>query len=186
MREFLSIFLILGFAVCMGIGFATSVSPAVPKNSIFIYKLLTGIEKFMQFLPVIMITSFSITCSVQYGHNSEGSTSRFSKAMADRYKGLVITSLIIAFVFTLCAEVFGVAIAQKKNRIVNQPKLINEYVKVGNTLYKNGYYDRAMRYADAALKLDPNMAKATELREKAEVESTRDKTSNIRFKLYES
>ncbi len=140
----------------------------------------------MQFLPVIMITSFSITCSVQYGHNSEGSTSRFSKAMADRYKGLVITSLIIAFVFTLCAEIFGVAIAQKKNRIVNQPKLINEYVKVGNTLYKNGYYDRAMRYADAALKLDPNMAKATELREKAEVESTRDKTSNIRFKLYES
>lgn len=182
----LSIFLVLGLAVCMGIGFATSVTTGVPKNSLFVYKLLTGFEKFLQFLPVIMITSFAMLCSIEYGHSSEGSTYRFSKAMAKRYKGLIISSLIIAFGFTLCAEVFGVLIKQKKDSIINQPKLINEYVKVGNVLYKNGYYDRAMRYADAALTLDPNMASANELREKAEVESTRDKTSNIRFKLYES
>jgi len=182
----LSIFLVLGLAVCMGIGFATSVTSGVPKNSLFVYKLLTGFEKFLQFLPVIMITSFAMLCSIEYGHSSEGSTYRFSKAMAKRYKGLIISSLIITFGFTLCAEVFGVLIKQKKDSIINQPKLINEYVKVGNVLYKNGYYDRAMRYADAALTLDPNMASANELREKAEVESTRDKTSNIRFKLYES
>lgn len=182
----LSIFLVLGLAVCMGMGFASHVSAAVPSKSIFVYKLLTGFEKFFVFLPVIMITSFAIACSVHYGHNSEGSTSRFSKAMAERYKNLVITSLIIAFVFTICTEFFGVFITQKKNSIVNQPKLINDYVKVGNVLFENGYYDRAMRYADAALTLDPNNKYASFLREKAEVESTRDKTTNIRFKLYES
>jgi len=182
----LSIFLVLGLAVCMGIGFASNIPAAVPKSSVFIYKLLGGLENFLKFLPIIMITSFVITCSVQYGHSPEGSTSRFSKAMADRYKSLIITSLIVSFVFTLNVEVFGVLIAQKKSSIINQPKLINEYVKVGNNLYQNGYYDRAMRYADAALTLDPNLAVAAELREKAEVESTRAKTSNIRFKLYES
>lgn len=182
----LSIFLVLGLAVCMGIGFATPVSAGVPKSSVSLYKLLSGFENFMKFLPAIMVTSFVITCSVQFGRNPEGSSSRFSKAMADRYKGVIITSLIIAFVFTLCVEIFGVLIAQKKQSIVNQPKLINEYVKVGNNLFENGYYDRAMRYADAALALDSNYTSASELKEKAEVESTRTKTSNIRFKLYES
>lgn len=182
----LSIFLVLGLAVCMGIGFAGTVTTGVPAKSIFLYKLLTGFEKFLNFLPSIMIAAFAISCSVQFGRNSEGSTSRFSKAMAGRYKGLVISALIISFLFTISSEFFGVLIVQKKNSIVNQPKLINEYIKVGNVLFENGYYDRAMRYADAALTLDNNNKNASLLREKAEVENTRDKTSNIRFKFYES
>lgn len=182
----LGVFLLLSLAICIGIGFFTPVATNVPHKSISVYKLLSGFENFIRFLPVLMITSFTISCAVDFGRNSEGSTSRFSKAMATRYKNIVITSLIIAFIFTLCVEVFGVLIAQQKSGIVNQPKLLNNYVKVGNVLFENGYYERSMNYADAALRLDPNMSEAADLRERAEVENTRDKTANIRFKLYES
>ncbi len=43
-----------------------------------------------------------------------------------------------------------------------------------------------MNYADAALKLSPNEKKALNLRDRADVEINRARTSNLRFKLYES
>lgn len=43
-----------------------------------------------------------------------------------------------------------------------------------------------MNYAEAALKLSPNEKRALNLRDRADVEINRARTSNIRFKLYES
>lgn len=182
----LSFFLAFGLAVCLVIGFCSSVSVSVPKGSAFLYKLLSGLKYFIHYLPILTITGFVVSCSVYFGRNSEGSTSRFSKAMNERYKLVIITSLIIAFVLTICTEVCGVLINQKNMSIVNQPKLINEYINVGNKLFDNGYYERAMRYADAALKLDSNSEKAGDLKAKADIENNRAKNSNLRFKLYES
>lgn len=182
----LSFFLGFGLVVCLILGFTTGVSASVPKNSAFLYKLFTGIQYFFSYLPVIMITGFVVSCSVSFGRNSEGSTSRFSAAMVGRYKNVVIVALVIAAVLTLVTEVFGVLINQQKKKIINQPKLINEYIKVGNNLFDNGYYERAMRYADAALKLDENNKAANDLKNDADVEINRAKTSNLRIKLYES
>lgn len=182
----LSFFLVFGLVVCFVVGFCSNVSVSVPKGSAFLYKLLTGLKYFIKYLPILTITGFVVSCSVYFGRNSEGSTSRFSKAMNERYKLVMITSLIIAFVLTICTEVCGVLINQKNTAIVNQPKLINDYISVGNKLFDNGYYERAMRYADAALKLDGNSEKASDLKAKADIEINRAKTSNLRIKLYES
>lgn len=182
----LSFFLIFGFVVCLILGFTSKIPVAVSKSSSFLYKLFTGIQYFLVYLPVLMITGFVVSCSVHFGHNCEGSTSRFSAAMAERYKGIMIISFIIAFVLTFSTEFLDVFINQKKNAIVNQPKLINDYIKVGNNLFENGYYERAMRYADAALKLDSNSKGAAELKANADIEENRAKTTNLRFKLYES
>lgn len=182
----LSFCLGLGFVICIIIGFTTNISFGATKGSVSLYKFLTGLEYFLLYLPVISMTGFVISCSVHFGHNPEGSSSRFSKAMVGRYKVVMICSIIIVGVLTLSAEVFGVLVKQKKTSIVNQPKLINEYIKVGNNLYDNGYYERAMRYADAALKLDPNAREASDLMDRSDVEMNRVTTSNLRFKLYES
>lgn len=176
----------LGLIICVAMGFISTPGIAVNKNSLSLYKFLNGIEYFLSYLPVITITGFVISCSVYFGRNPEGSSSRFSKAMADRYKNVMIISLIIVFVLTLSVEVFGVLIQRAKVSIVNRPKVIREYVKVGNNLFENGYYDRAMRYADAALKLDSKAEGAADLRDRADVEMNRVKTTDLRFKLYES
>lgn len=182
----LSFFLGLGFIVCMIFGFVMGIPAETPEKSIFTYKFLEGLQYFLSYLPVLAITGFVVSCAVHFGHNPEGSTSRFSKAMAERYKIVIISSLIITFVLTMAVEVFGGLVERKENFIINQPKLVNEYIKVGNNLYRNGYYERAMRYADAALKLSPNQKEASDLRDRSDVEINRAKTANLRFKLYES
>ena len=98
----------------------------------------------------------------------------------------MIVSISVAFLLTICTEVLVLVTANKKASIINRPKIVNDYINVGNKLFDNGYYERAMNYADAALKLSPNEKKALNLRDRADVEINRARTSNLRFKLYES
>jgi len=179
----LSFFLVLGVIFCISIGFVKGIPVSVPTKSAFVYKLFTGLEYFLIYIPVITITGFVVSCAVYFGRNPEGSTSRFSKAMVERYKSVMISSIVIVFVLSISTEVLGVFIGQKKQNIINRPKLINEYIKVGNNLFDNGYYERAMLYGDAALKLDPNSVEASSLKDKADVELTRAKNSNIRITI---
>ena len=99
---------------------------------------------------------------------------------------VIITSLICAFVLTLSNECFSILIKNKKENLINRPKIITEYVKVGNNLLNQGYYNRALNYANAALKLEPNSKEASILKDKATVEINRMETSNLHFKLYEN
>lgn len=182
----LSIFIGIGLIVSFVLAFVNSVPDAVPKSSVFVYKLMTSLQNFSKYIPGIAITGFVVSCSVHFGRNAEGSTERFSKAMMDRFKIVMIVSIAMAFLLTFSSEVLGLVTANKKTSIINRPKIVNDYINVGNKLFDNGYYERAMNYADAALKLSPNEKKAINLRDRADVEINRARTSNIRFKLYES
>ncbi len=182
----LSVFLGLGIIICFVSGFFSEIPYTVPESSAVGYKFLIGLERFGKFLPVILITGFVVSLSVHFGRNPEGSTSRFSKAMIDRFRIVIIISISIAFLLTFSSEVLNMLVSRRQSYIVNRPKMINEYITVGNKLFDNGYYERAMNYADAALKLSPNNKKAIDLKDRADVEINRAKTTNLRFKLYES
>ena len=180
------IFLALGLVVCLVIGFVKPVPSDLISSSRFGFKFLSGLEFFIRYLPAFMFTGFVVSCSVHFGKNPEGSSYRFSKAMFERYRTVIISAIIISFILTLNIEVFTLLIARKKSRIENRPKMIAEYIQVGNNLFENGYYERAIRYADAALKLNQNDEVALALKDNAEVELTKYNNSNLRFKLYES
>ena len=182
----LSVFIGIGLVVSLITGFMNDIPYTVPQSSAFVYKLMNGLQNFGKFIPGVAITGFVVSCSVHFGRNAEGSTERFSKAMMDRFKIVMIVSIGIAFFLTVCSEVLLLVTANKKNSIINRPKIVNDYINVGNKLFENGYYERAMNYADAALKLSPNEKNAINLRDRADVENNRARTSNIRFKLYES
>ena len=182
----LSVFIGIGLVVSLITGFMSDIPYTVPQSSAFVYKLMNGLQNFGKFIPGVAITGFVVSCSVHFGRNAEGSTERFSKAMMDRFKIVMIVSIGIAFFLTVCSEVLLLVTANKKNSIINRPKIVNDYINVGNKLFDNGYYERAMNYADTALKLSPNEKNAINLRDRADVEINRARTSNIRFKLYES
>ncbi len=182
----LSIFIGIGLIVSFVMGFLSDVPSTVPQSSVVVYKIMTSLQNFGRYIPGVAITGFVVSCSVHFGRNSEGSTERFSKAMMDRFKVVMIVSISIAFLLTICTEVLVLVTANKKASIINRPKIVNDYINVGNKLFDNGYYERAMNYADAALKLSPNEKNALNLRDRADVEINRTRTSNIRFKLYES
>ena len=182
----LSIFIVIGLIVSFVMGFLSDIPATVPESSVFVYKLMCGLQNFGRYIPAVAITGFVVSCSVHFGRNPEGSTERFSKAMMDRFKIVMIISISIAFFLTICTEVLCLVTENKKTSIINHPKIVNDYINVGNKLFDNGYYERAMNYADAALKLSPNEKRAVDLRDRADVEINRARTSNIRFKLYES
>ncbi len=182
----LSIFIGIGLIVSFVMGFLSDVPSTVPQSSVVVYKIMTSLQNFGRYIPGVAITGFVVSCSVHFGRNSEGSTERFSKAMMDRFKVVMIVSISVAFFLTICTEVLVFVTANKKASIINRPKIVNDYINVGNKLFDNGYYERAMNYADAALKLSPNEKNALNLRDRADVEINRARTSNIRFKLYES
>ena len=182
----LSVFIGIGLIVSIIYGFMSEVPATVPQTSAFVYKLMNGIQNFGRYIPGVAITGFTVSCSVHFGRNSEGSTERFSKAMLERFKTVMIVSIIVAFFLTFCSEVLVLLTGNKKSSIINRPKIVSEYINVGNRLFDNGYYERAMNYAEAALKLSPNEKHALNLRDRADVEINRARTSNIRFKLYES
>ena len=182
----LSVFIGIGLIVSIIYGFMSEVPATVPQTSAFVYKLMNGLQNFGRYIPGVAITGFTVSCSVHFGRNSEGSTERFSKAMLERFKTVMIVSIIMAFFLTFCSEVLVLLTGNKKSSIINRPKIVTEYINVGNRLFDNGYYDRAMNYAEAALKLSPNEKHALNLRDRADVEINRARTSNIRFKLYES
>ncbi len=182
----LSVFIGIGLIVSIIYGFMSEMPATVPQTSAFVYKLMNGLQNFGRYIPGVAITGFTVSCSVHFGRNSEGSTERFSKAMMERFKTVMIVSIIMAFFLTFCSEVLVLLTGNKKSSIINRPKIVTEYINVGNRLFDNGYYERAMNYAEAALKLSPNEKHALNLRDRADVEINRARTSNIRFKLYES
>ncbi len=177
----LSVFLGLGFVICFALGLILKIPAGVSVHSAFLYKFLNGLSYFIQFLPMMLITGLCVSCSVTFGHNSEGSMDRFSRAMITRYKNVMIASLICTAILTLANETAGVFIRQKKTELVNQPKLINEYITAGNKLFDDKDYERAILYADAVLKLEPKSEEATKLKEKSIVEINILQTSNLHY-----
>lgn len=182
----LSFILIFSLIVCLIIGFVLNVPFEVSKNSVFLYKILTGLELFVKYLPVFIIASFILTFSVHFGQHCEGSIVRFSQAMVERFKKIMIFSLMLTFIITMSNEVFGTLINRKKQSIIESQKILNEYLKVGNNLFNNGFYERAKRYGNVALTLQPNSKEAVDLIDRAEVEIQRNENSNLRFKIYET
>lgn len=179
----LSAFLGVGFLICFIAGMCSSVPVGVPSKASFVYKLCNGIEYFLTFLPAMIISGMLISSSVHFGHNSEHSTLRFSHAMAKRYEGIVITSLICTLFLSLANETFGILVSKKKENIINRPKIITEYINVGNSLYNNGLYERSLMYADAVLKLDPNSSAARDLKSRSNMELNREQLTDLRFNL---
>ena len=178
----LAAFLGLGFIICFILGMVQSLPSDVPSKSVFVYKLCLGMDYFLSYLPAIIITGFAISCSVYFGHNSEGSTNRFSIAMGKRYKIVIIAALISTFVLSLSNETLGILISRKKENIVNRPKLIKEYIDVGNTLCDNGLYERGLVYANAAIKLDSSSEAARNLRSRCEMGINWENVTELRLR----
>ena len=179
----LSVFLGLGFVVCIVAGMFGTVPQEVAARSVFLYRFCIGIDYFARFLPAMIISGFVISLSVYFGHNAQGSTQGFSAAMGDRFKMVMISGLVCTFLVTITNETFSLWSRQKRQDLVNKTKIIKEYIEVGNLLLENGVNERALVYANAALKLHPNSQEARDLKSRADMEINRIYTSTLKFDL---
>lgn len=179
----LSVFLGIGFVLCLIFGLILPVSDQIPSDLRFTYKFYNGMEYFLFFLPSVVFTGVIVSCSVYFGHNGEDSERSFSTAMMKRYKSVMITGLICSFLLTLSNETLGILLEQKKDRIVNRQKILQEYIDAGNALFDEGLYKRSQSYAKAVLKLDPNSKEARDLINRTDMEINRSYIDDLRFDL---
>jgi tetratricopeptide (TPR) repeat protein len=179
----LSVFLGIAFVLCFVLGFVLPVTEGVPENGRFMFKFCTGMEYFLTFLPAVLFTGILVSFSVHFGHNAEGSTTSFAPAMFTRYKNVMISSLICAFLLMLSNETIGMMLNHKKEKIVTRPKIIAQYIDSGKTLYNQGLYDRSLMYANAALRMDPNSKEARNLVSMIDIEMNRSYIQDLRFDL---
>lgn len=179
----LSIFLGIGFVLCLIFGLVFPVSEQIPSDLRFIYKFCNGMEYFLFFLPAVVFTGVIVSCSVYFGHNDEGSKNSFSAAMMKRYKSVLITGLLCSFLLTLSNETLGILLEQKKVKIMNRQKILQEYIDAGNALFNEGLYKRSQSYAKAVLKLDPNSSEARDLINRTDMEINRSYIDDLRFDL---
>lgn len=182
----ISICLIIGFLICFLVALCMPLSYEISKSYVFLYRFSSAIEYFTNFLPGILLTSFAISFSVIFGENSQGSTKRFSPAMVKRYKSVMITAIFSIVIVLLFTEVFSILAKNKKHEIINRPNIIKEYIKVGNSLYENGMYERAIQYASAVLELDENSTDAMNLISKSNIELNRIDSTDSNYGLLTS
>lgn len=179
----LSGFLIVGFLICLVVGFVLPIPQAAEIAGKSAYKFCVGVEYFLNFLPGVIFAGFTVSFAVYFGHNCEGSSRRYSGAMAKRLQSIMISGLVCVLLLSLANETFGILVKQKKNNILNRPGIINEYVRVAKNLYDQGFNKRAKKYAQAALSLDPKSREASEIYNLAEIEI---KTENAKTPVFDS
>ncbi len=174
-------FLGFGLIASLILSFCLRVEATVLPRAIGLFKLIRGLRIFTQVFPAMILAGFTLACSIHFGNNAAGSSARFSQAMLKRYKYIMIISLGCVFVLTLSSEVFSFLLERKKASLSNQPKLVNEYIRVGNSLLDDDRPSPAAIYAEQALKLDPSEKNAIDLKNRAEIAISLKETQKSRF-----
>lgn len=183
MKKILSIlfsFLGVGLLICIIIGFCRKIDVILLPKAVFKYKLFTGIELFSKILPALVLSGFVLSCSIQFGRNSEGSTARFSPAMLGRFKTVIIASVICTALLTVSTEALGITLSHFKTKYVNQPRLVSEYVKTAQNMLEKGNPNGAARYAIETLVLDPTNQEAKDIKDQADIIINQNEFKNIR------
>ena len=94
---------------------------------------------------------------------------RFSSAMFRRYRYVIVIGLICSFILTCTEEVVTPILVLKQQQLVQLPKLVREYVRIGTKEYISGNSDLAFKYAQLAAKIDSKSDAAQQLLNRTEI-----------------
>lgn len=161
-------YILFCFCVCLAAGFFTGALPELLEKSVRMYRLYAGLRLFCRILPAVAVTGFIIGSAVSFGRSPEGSVMRFSPAMFERYRHVIVMGLVCSFVLTCAAEIGTPFLGSKQQQLEQLPKLVREYVRIGTNAYASGDSGSAYQYAQLAVKIDPKSGEALQLAAKAE------------------
>lgn len=162
----LAIYTLLIFLCCIGETFIYRSVPELVPESVSSYRFYRGLSWFLALLPSILISGFCIACSIQWKRNATDSRKRFSPAMIDRYRLVVVTSLIFVFILSFSAEIFKPAVNRKLIAFENGPVELNNDLKTAETFLAAEKYDLAYIYARRAVAVAPKSSESLSMLKK--------------------
>lgn len=161
-------FFILCFIVCLAYCMTIAGIPNLIDYTEKKYRLLLTLKIFIYIMPAILFTSSVVGWSIDFGTNPSNSLLRFSHAMFERYKSVMITGLIFITLLTFANELANPLISRRMKMMEDMPALMSEYQITAENLYDAQNYDLSYKYAKSACLLDPKNSLNNSLLFKAE------------------
>lgn len=146
---------ILAFIVSIVYSYFFVSIPELIDSSVKNYKFLTGLKYFFTVLPSVFATSANVSWCIEYGKNPENSRLRFSDAMFNRYKNVIISSLVMILFICCGSEIALPLINSRINAEEKLPMLMKEYQHTAKNLYDAEKYEMAYQYAKLASEISP-------------------------------
>ncbi|HBG66112.1 MAG TPA: hypothetical protein DDW78_06540 [Treponema sp.] len=143
------------FACCIGVTFVYRNIPELIPTDVSAYRFFRGLCWFLMLLPSIFLSGFTVACSVQWQRNTENSRHRFSPAMIERYKGVMIVSLVFVCILAFNAEIFRPLAQEKLQSLESGPLDLASSLKNARTFMGAGNYELSYLYAERAVRLAP-------------------------------
>ena len=129
--------------------------PELIKNTEKTYRILLTLKVFIYIMPAIFFTSATVGWAIDFGSHSGNSLLRFSHAMFERYKGIVVTGMIFVAILTFAWELANPLISKKMKSLEELPSLMTEYQITAKNLYDAQNYELSYKYAKSAYMIDP-------------------------------
>lgn len=150
----LSVYTVLIFGICIA---SSAIYGHIPQLLIsnFSYVFSRGLFWFLDFLPTILLSGFTISCCVLWRKNSDNVKKRFSKEMFACYKNVFFISIALTFILTLNQEIFKPSLNKKIQRNERAPTELEQAKKIAAQLFEEDEPSLAMQYAKKAMEISP-------------------------------
>ncbi len=160
-------YITLAFLICFALSFFVGKLPVLIPGDTFSFIFHRACKWFFIFFNAICCSAFLVSCSIHFGHSSGRAVMRFSSTMYKHFKSVIISSILLVALMTAGNEILRPLSSSKLELLVEAPRLVYEYLQLGNEADKKGNAALAYTYALGALKLDPSNERADKLLDRA-------------------
>ena len=162
------VYLALCFGICVGIANLMGNVPPLLANARTGYLFFRTVLIFFTLLPALLCSAFLVAASISFGHSEGKALVRFSPLLFRHYRKVMLASFCMVFILALVKEIGVPAIKARQTAAELAPRLLSEYVTLGEHFFVQGNDALAHEYARAALNIDPANEKALSLVDETE------------------
>ena len=159
----LTIYAAIVFGTCIGTSWLWKELPNLNLGDEGTYRFFRGLNWFLRILPAVLLSGFSVACSRIWQKDAHKVQKRFSPAMFEKFRNVMITSLVCVLFVTANQEIFIATSNQKLLDLQNGPLELANAKETAKTLMEAGEPELAYPYALRASKICPADTEANEL-----------------------
>ncbi len=151
----LGVYIVLIFLCCIGITFIYRTVPNLIVSEITSYRVLRAFSWFFMLLPSVLLSGYTVACAVLWKAGTNNSKVRFSAAMVERYKIVVLSSIILVAVLAFTEEIFNPLVVNKIKRLESAPMELDEDLEKAQLFMDAEEYEISYVYAKRAVAIAP-------------------------------
>lgn len=157
----LTIYTIIIFLCCLGETFIYRTTPVLIPGTATTFRIMRALNWFLTLLPTIFLSGFTVACAVLWKSNTSNSRTRFSAAMVERYKTVIISALVFVALLSFNAEIFRPLVSARLRSLENAPIDLKNDLQNAGRFMQEREYEIAYMYALRASKTAPSDEEAT-------------------------